>query len=193
LNLPACLSDFLYSLGIRSIEFARVNRGWPIAIVCSSPVNGKKMKTNLLTQCDTGLFHDLLEKEASELRGALRNRAGVTLEPVAEECERTVLAGQRELTVELVDRGSRRLREVETALRRLAEGGYGLCTDCDEPISVRRLTAIPWAGRCVPCQEAADREAGSSIPGQTHKHTPSEPFGYRRFGSAMTSAGAGQV
>jgi DnaK suppressor protein len=153
----------------------------------------KKMKTNLLTQCDTGLFHDLLEKEASELRGALRNRAGETLESVAEECERTVSAGQRELTVELVDRGSKRLRDVETALRRLAEGGYGTCTDCDEPISVRRLTAIPWAGRCVRCQETADREAGSSILGQTREHTLSEPFSYRRFASEMTPARARQV
>src|ERR1700686_1175155 len=107
------------------------------------------MKTNLLTQCETGLFHDVLEKEASDLRGTLRNRAGATIESVAEECERTVLAGQRELTVELVDRASRRLRDVESALRRLAEGGYGTCTDCDEPIPIRRLTAIPGASRCV--------------------------------------------
>src|SRR5437762_12711745 len=106
------------------------------------------MKTNLLTQCDTVLFHDVLEKEASELRGALRNRAGATIESVAEECERTVLASQRELTVELVDRASRRLRDVESALHRLANGGYGACSDCDGPISVRRLTAIPWASRC---------------------------------------------
>jgi DnaK suppressor protein len=151
------------------------------------------MKTNLLTQCDTGLFQDVLEKEASELRGALRNRAGATIETVAEECERTVLAGQRELTVELVDRGSKRLRDVETALRRLAEGGYGTCTDCDEPISVRRLTAIPWASRCVRCQEAADREAASSIRGEAHEPSSSEPFGYRGFGSGMTPARGGRV
>ena len=151
------------------------------------------MKTNLLTQCDTGVFHDVLEKEASELRCALRNRAGATIESVAEECERTVLAGQRELTVELVDRCSKRLRDVETALRRLAEGGYGTCTDCDAPISVRRLTAIPWASRCVRCQEAADREAGFSIPGQTRDQTPSGPFGYRGFGYGMMPARAEQA
>jgi DnaK suppressor protein len=123
------------------------------------------MKTNLLTQCDAGLFHDVLEKEASELRGILRNRGGATIESVAEECERTVLAGQRELTVEVVDRASRRLRDVESALHRLAEGDYGACTDCDERISVRRLTAIPWASRCRRCQEAADGTVPGPDPG----------------------------
>ena len=126
------------------------------------------MKTNLSTQCDSALFHDVLEKgeRCGNFRCTLRDRADATIESFAEECERTVVAGQRELTVELVDRASKRLRDVESALHRLAEGDYGICTDCDEPIPVRRLTAIPWASRCVGCQEAAERGTGSLIPGQ---------------------------
>jgi DnaK suppressor protein len=150
------------------------------------------MKANLLTQCDTGLFHDILEKEASELRGTLRNCPGATIESVAEECERTVLAGQRELTVELVDRALLRLRDVESALYRLADGDYGACTDCDEPISPRRLTAIPWASRCVRCQEIADRETGSSISGRAHAMTASGPFSYREFRRGFPQARAGK-
>jgi hypothetical protein len=71
------------------------------------------MKTNLLNKRDTALFHDILEKESSELRGALRNRASATIESVAEECARTVLAGHRELTVVLFDRASKQLRDRE--------------------------------------------------------------------------------
>jgi DnaK suppressor protein len=104
-----------------------------------------------------------------------------------------VLASQQELTVELVDRASRRLRDVESALHRLAEGGYGTCTDCDEPISVCRLTAIPWASRCVRCQDAADGETGSSIPGQAYELTASGSVGSRGFGSRMTPARAGEA
>jgi DnaK suppressor protein len=149
------------------------------------------MKTKVLTQLDKGLFHDVLEQEASEIRGTFLNRAGATIESVAEECERTVLAGQRELTVELVDRASKRLRDVESALHRLAEGDYGTCTDCDEPIPVRRLTAVPWASRCVRCQETADRGSGPSIPGQGYALTASGPFRYRELASGMTPARAG--
>jgi DnaK suppressor protein len=120
------------------------------------------MEKNLLTQSDTRLFRQSLEMEVATLRGSLRNRAGTTVESVAEECERIVLAGQRDLTIELVDRASRRLREVESALRRLAQDDFGVCIDCDGPIPVRRLAAIPWAIRCVRCQDAVDRGTGSS-------------------------------
>ncbi len=38
------------------------------------------------------------------------------------------------------------------------EEKYGKCVDCDGQISEMRLTAIPWARRCVSCQEREDAE-----------------------------------
>ena len=46
------------------------------------------------------------------------------------------------------------LREIEDALRRLRAAEYGTCLHCEEPISVKRLDALPWAKYCVVCQEA---------------------------------------
>jgi DnaK suppressor protein len=122
------------------------------------------MEKNFLPQCDVSLLRQSLEREIGALQGALRNRTGTTVETVAEECERIALAGQRDLTIELVDRASRRLREVESALRRLAEDDFGVCVECDELIPARRLAAIPWAIRCVSCQDAVDRgTTGSQV------------------------------
>src|SRR5215472_9393757 len=45
------------------------------------------------------------------------------------------------------------LREVEDALRRIERGTYGICHECEEPISAKRLDAVPWAKYCVTCQE----------------------------------------
>ena len=45
------------------------------------------------------------------------------------------------------------LREVEEALMRVQEGTYGICQECEEPISAKRLQALPWAKFCVSCQE----------------------------------------
>lgn len=45
------------------------------------------------------------------------------------------------------------LRQIEGALRRIAEGTYGTCQECEEPISTKRLDAVPWAKFCVSCQE----------------------------------------
>jgi DnaK suppressor protein len=45
------------------------------------------------------------------------------------------------------------LREVQAALRRIQHTTYGVCAACDEPISAKRLEAVPWAKFCVQCQE----------------------------------------
>jgi DnaK suppressor protein len=45
------------------------------------------------------------------------------------------------------------LREIADALRRIDQGTYGTCLECEEPISVKRLDAVPWARYCVTCQE----------------------------------------
>ena len=45
------------------------------------------------------------------------------------------------------------LREVNDALQRLDHGTYGICLECEEPISNKRLDAVPWARYCVACQE----------------------------------------
>ena len=45
------------------------------------------------------------------------------------------------------------LREIADALQRIEQGMYGVCLECEEPISVKRLDAVPWARYCVTCQE----------------------------------------
>jgi DnaK suppressor protein len=45
------------------------------------------------------------------------------------------------------------LREVSDALHRIEHDHYGICLECEEPISVKRLEAVPWARYCVTCQE----------------------------------------
>lgn len=53
------------------------------------------------------------------------------------------------------------LREVQDALRRFEQGTYGVCHECEEPISVKRLDAVPWARHCVVCQERVAHRAAN--------------------------------
>jgi len=61
---------------------------------------------------------------------------------------------------------TRTLASVDAALLAMQEGSYGTCTECDDPIAIRRLQAIPWASHCVRCQEMLDRgnHMGAAIP-----------------------------
>ena len=45
------------------------------------------------------------------------------------------------------------LREISGALHRMDHDHYGVCMECEEPISAKRLDAVPWAKYCVSCQE----------------------------------------
>ena len=55
-----------------------------------------------------------------------------------------------------------RLRTIEEALFRIDEGTYGTCEDCGEGIYVGRLNAVPFALRCVECQEMQEITASES-------------------------------
>lgn len=46
---------------------------------------------------------------------------------------------------------------VRAALERIAEGSYGLCVTCGNPIALARLQAQPAAARCIDCQAAAEK------------------------------------
>lgn len=49
------------------------------------------------------------------------------------------------------------LIRIEAALRRCADGSYGYCLDCDEPIDPRRLEFDPATPLCIRCTQARDR------------------------------------
>jgi RNA polymerase-binding transcription factor len=55
----------------------------------------------------------------------------------------------------------RELRLVEEALDRLDSGDYGICLGCEEPIPPKRLSALPWARYCIPCQQSLTFEMGA--------------------------------
>lgn len=56
------------------------------------------------------------------------------------------------------------LREIADALHRIEHETYGICLECEEPISTKRLDAVPWARYCVTCQEMiANRIADGEI------------------------------
>lgn len=47
--------------------------------------------------------------------------------------------------------------QIEEAARLLLEGRYGRCVDCRRAISPARLRALPFAVRCLTCQERLER------------------------------------
>ena len=64
---------------------------------------------------------------------------------------------QQELAHLVASRLANRARRLRTALTRLDEGEYGVCTECGGPIPAKRLLALVDARTCVTCQETLER------------------------------------
>ncbi|RKY84848.1 TraR/DksA family transcriptional regulator [candidate division KSB1 bacterium] len=59
---------------------------------------------------------------------------------------------EREKTFLFAHREERYLKYLEDALRRIERGEYGICENCKNPISFKRLEAVPIAKLCVECK-----------------------------------------
>ncbi len=64
---------------------------------------------------------------------------------------------EREQEITLANNILERINQVERALERLDEGGYGWCERCGNPIPVERLAAFPSATLCVTCKQLEER------------------------------------
>ena len=50
------------------------------------------------------------------------------------------------------------LTKLDLALRKIDDGTFGICTECDEPISKKRLEARPETQLCIRCKEDQERD-----------------------------------
>ena len=59
---------------------------------------------------------------------------------------------EQETTLQLIETNSLSLRDVDNALKRIEQGTYGLCEDCEALIPHARLAVLPHARYCIACQ-----------------------------------------
>ena len=64
---------------------------------------------------------------------------------------------EQAIRMQLKNRETAHMKKVEEALRRIEDGSYGLCEECDEDIELKRLEARPTATLCVACKEDQER------------------------------------
>jgi len=122
------------------------------------------------------MSHSLNARQIDELRATMTTRAS----QLREEIRQTLLKSDQEqyamiadevrdledesfadLMVDVnlaeIDRDLEELRLIDGAMRRMRDGSYGDCTECDSPIELARLRAAPFASRCFECQSAFER------------------------------------
>ncbi|MET8288224.1 TraR/DksA family transcriptional regulator [Streptomyces sp. NPDC051643] len=65
---------------------------------------------------------------------------------------------QAEVRVQLAASARMVLADVDAALIRMDEGGYGVCGLCRRPIESERLAIVPQARHCTRCQQVREAD-----------------------------------
>ena len=111
------------------------------------------------------VYYDRLIKAREAVMGRLQSHAesaldcseaekrGVTTH-MADVCSDN---SRHEMEVRLMTEEGNVLELIERAIKRLAEGTYGICQDCGERISEGRLEARPHAVYCIKCKSAREK------------------------------------
>lgn len=123
--------------------------------------NGPKAKT--------ASYRKILEKKADEVRRSMTaQKAAQVVARLDVPSDEGDLSQQHHEEWIFLNRNTidmKLLREVSDALHRIDTGHYGVCLECEEEISQKRLDAVPWARYCVTCQEeiAARIASGETV------------------------------
>jgi DnaK suppressor protein len=102
------------------------------------------------------VLRSMLEDRRNEIHQKLRSlRETLPAEvvEVKDPEEQSVADFVQDVDFALMEMKSATLAKIDEALRRLDQGGYGICEDCGREISAARLKAVPFAGLCRECQE----------------------------------------
>ena len=114
-----------------------------------------------LKKKDIKRFRELLiEKKEEILKNAQRTlHEDMTLDSddLPDEMDLASSEYIQSFTFRLRGREKTFLKKIDHALSKIEEGTFGICEECEEPISIKRLEARPETTLCIRCKEDQER------------------------------------
>lgn len=106
----------------------------------------------------------LLEKKAfilneakSEIAKYVSGENRQLVETAFDEGDLAVIDISEDINLRRLSVHRRLLVDIDEALRKIGDGTYGICEECGEEISEKRIAVLPTATFCVDCQEHRER------------------------------------
>ncbi len=103
------------------------------------------------------ILMDRRQEVMKEIDGLLGNRMSDEYQRRVDSApdvgDQALLDTERVRDISLLEMRNKMRQQIDEALAKLEEGTYGRCADCKVEISEKRLRTVPFARRCVACQE----------------------------------------
>ena len=106
-------------------------------------------------------FRNELTTRMNSLRAEIEKATNEMLEDDAtytDSVDQASAETERSLHVHMKNRDRGTVAQLRDALRRIEEGTFGLCVQCDELISESRLRAFPMTTLCIDCKQEIEAE-----------------------------------
>lgn len=114
-----------------------------------------------LSKRDLKKFRDILEAKRKQILDNAKKALveEMTLDPndLPDEMDLASSEYQQAFNFRLRGREKAHLGKLEKALRKLDDGSFGICEECEEPIGKKRLEARPETTLCIRCKEDQER------------------------------------
>ena len=68
----------------------------------------------------------------------------------------------RELRLNIASEEQLVVYEIDEALKRIEDGKFGKCIECEKKVPLKRLNVIPYAKYCIQCQSKEEKDKKSS-------------------------------
>jgi DnaK suppressor protein len=112
----------------------------------------KKRDLNQLKKILIQQLRDLLGRSDCSL-----DELNVADNNISDLLDRASQISEREFSHHLCSREKLHMRKIERSLQDIEEGVYGLCEQCGEDISLKRLKARPTARYCIDCKTQLEK------------------------------------
>jgi len=115
----------------------------------------------MLNEKKIEFFKELLTKRLDELL----DTANKTVTDMTDQgqnfpdpTDRATMESDRNFELRIRDRERRLISKVKEALERIEQGTFGICEECGEEISEKRLNARPVTTLCIDCKKKQETD-----------------------------------
>ena len=139
---------------------SKVQKKQPPAMRPPAAKAEKSRPAEALTKVEVAAIAAALAEMKADISKNVEDKKNLDmLEPeVGDSIDQATQSLDKEILFELSDNERKILRDIESALRKMEKGTYGLCEHCKNVIEKKRIKALPSARYCIACQSGSERK-----------------------------------
>ena len=126
------------------------------------------MKKNKLKHFQS-LLENIRTKIVGDVEKAHHNKKSNEVEQMADISDDAARSYGKKLQGDLEEQEWVKLKQVEAALKKVADGEYGICEQCEQEILETRLEIMPYTEFCIQC--LSEIEKNTSLDNQKTQFT----------------------